>query len=130
MLKKLMLPIKRLLSHFATKLPVGLSEFESWADSIIELSGPYADRDSMVFAISSALIHADAKHGSLPKKYFVDRLRKAAANQVASQAFQDIKIRQQKAAEAQKAAEEQQQAKQVEATAASSEAALESVKSN
>jgi hypothetical protein len=102
--------LKKILSYLPTKLPVGLTEFNTWADSIIELSGQFADRDSMVFAISSILIHADSKYGALPKKYFVDRLRKSAANQVASQAFQDIKQRQDTAIKA-------EQQKQAEATA-------------
>lgn len=84
----------RFLSRFSTKLPVGVTEFDAWADSIIELSGPYADRDSMRFAIASILIHADSKFGALPKKFFIDRLRKSAANQIASQVFQDIKAKQ------------------------------------
>ncbi len=86
--------IKRLLSYLPTPLPVGVSQFESFADSIIELSGPYADVDSMRFAIASMIIHADHKNAALPKNYFVTRLRKSAANQIASQVFQDIKTRQ------------------------------------
>lgn len=92
--------IKRILSYFPTKLPVGMKEFESYCDEIIALSGKYADKDSMYFAIASIMIHADSKHGSLPKNYFISRLRKSAANQVASQIFQDVKIRQAKAQEA------------------------------
>lgn len=111
--------LKRVLSRFSTKLPVGATEFEKWADSIIELSGQFADRDSMIFAISSTLIHADAKHGSLPKAYFVNRLRKAAANQIASQMFQDIKLRQQ--------AEQQKQQSTVEATPAQEQGAASDV---
>lgn len=117
--------VKRALSHFASPLPVSLPQYNTFIDDIIELSGQYADRTSMEFAISSILIHADSKHGSLPKKYFVDRLRKSAANQVASQVFQDIKNAQQKAVEAQKTAE---LAKQAEVTATSTEAVTESVK--
>jgi hypothetical protein len=94
--------VKQLRARFPTKLPVGKTEFDSWADSIIELSGPFADKDSMLFAIASILIHADSKFGAIPTKYFVDRLRKSAANQVASQVFQDIKTKQQ---EQQKATE-------------------------
>lgn len=94
--------LKRLLSRIPTSLPVGLSEFETWSDSIIELSGTFADLDSMKFAIASILIHADARHGALPKNYFVSRLRKSAANQIASQIFQTIKTQQ---AEKQKQAE-------------------------
>lgn len=101
------LAMKRFLSYFPSKLPVGLPAYYEWCDSIIELSGQFADRDSMVFALSSILIHADAKYGSLPKSFFVNRLRKSAANQVASQAFQDVKQRQAEAAA--KAAEQQKQ---------------------
>ena len=89
--------LKLLRSYLPSRLPVGTTEFNEFADSIIELSGQFADQDSMRFAIASILIHADARHGSLSKQYFVQRLIKSAANQVASQAFQDIKIRQQEA---------------------------------
>lgn len=86
--------IKQVLSHVPTKLPVGLTEFNEWADSIIELSGNYADIDSMKYAIASNLIHLPHTKSKVPKAYFVNTLRKAAANQVASQVFQDIKLRQ------------------------------------
>lgn len=93
-------------SYFPTKLPVGLTAFHKWADDIATLTGPIADETSMKFAISSIVIHADAKHGSLPLQYFVRRLRKSAANQVASQVFQDVKLAQAEAAEAAKKAAE------------------------
>ena len=92
-----------------------MTQFEAWSESILELSGPMADRDSMLFAVASILIHADSKYGSLPKSYFVNRLRKSAANQVASQVFQDIKVKQQKLAE------ETAKAAQLEQTAAPSD---------
>lgn len=93
-MKQLRKVINTVFSHLPTRLPVGLTEFNTWADSIIELSGKYANEDDMKFALASMVIHADAKHGALPKNYFVVRLRKAACNQVASQVFQDIKKRQ------------------------------------
>lgn len=98
--------IKRILSYFPSSLPVGMTEFIVWADSILELSGDYADRDSMLFALSSMVIHADSKYGALPKNYFVTRLRKVAANQVCSQVFQDVKMRQAEAQAKLKQAEE------------------------
>lgn len=97
----------KIMARTFTPLPVGSKEFETWADSIIALSGEYADRDSMRFAIASILIHADAKHGSLPKQYFVDRLRKSAANQIASQVFQEIKQKQAEESAKQKAEQPQ-----------------------
>lgn len=92
-------PILTILSFLPTKLPVGITEFNAWATSILDLSGRYAHEDDMRFAIATMVIHADTRHGALPKRYFVTRLRKAAANQVASQIFQDIKLKQQLAAE-------------------------------
>jgi hypothetical protein len=98
--------IKLLLSYLPTKLPVGLKEFYTFADDIIELSGPYADRDSMTFAIASQLIHLDHLKSAIPKQYFVRSLRKSAANQIASQVFQDIKTKQAEALAAKQQAEE------------------------
>lgn len=83
-------------------LPVGMTEFNAFADRIIDLAGAFADRDSMIFAIATMIVHADGAKSSLPDSYFLERLRKSAANQVASQVFHDIKQRQ---AEALKAAE-------------------------
>jgi hypothetical protein len=100
--------LKRLLSLLPTKLPVGVTEFHAWADSIIQLSGKYADEDSLKFALASMIMHLGAQRGSISKNYFVRSLRKVAANQVAGQIFQDIKTKQQ---------EEQKAANQAEATA-------------
>lgn len=87
-------------------LPVGMTEFNEFAERILAQCGKYADEDSMKFALATSIIHADAAKGSLPDKYFIDRLRKAAANQVASQVFQDIKAKQIAAQEAAKQAVE------------------------
>lgn len=103
LLENARLLLKRILSYIPTPLPVGATEFDAWAASIIQLTGQYAEDTSMRFAIASILIHADSKKGSLSKHYFIARLRKSAANQVASQVFQDIKLKQdaaQKAAQA------------------------------
>lgn len=86
--------ITLLLSYIPRALPVGMSEFETWANRIINQNGKFADELSMRFALASILIHADSRYGALPDKYFSDRLRKSAANQVASQVFQDVKAKQ------------------------------------
>jgi hypothetical protein len=88
--------LNKLLSYRRTKLPVGLTEFHAWADSIIDLSGKFADTDSMKWAIASQVQHLDHKVDSIPKDYFVRTLRKAAANQIAAQVFTDIKEKQAK----------------------------------
>src|SRR5258708_4382823 len=102
--------IKRLRSLLPSKLPVGMTELDSFISDIIELSGNYADRDSMAFAICSMIIHLGPQKSLVPKNYFVRSLRKVAANQVASQAFQDIKKRQDEAMKAAQIAAAQQEA--------------------
>lgn len=97
------LALKRLLSHLPTYLPVGVTEFQSWSRDIIELSGKFADEDSMRFALASQVLHLGAQKSSVPKHFFVCSMRKAAANQVASQVFQDIKQKQIEAAQKQQA---------------------------
>ena len=106
--------LSQLLNKIPRPLPVGLAEFEKFAARIIAQAGPYADKDSMTFAIATSIIHADAHKGYLPDEFFLLRLRKAAANQIASQVFQDIKLKQQEAA---KAALEAKQLAQAEVTA-------------
>lgn len=94
MLIKMRRVFKRVLSYFPEPLPVGMAQFNAWANDIIELSGKYANETSLRFALATMIMHADAKFGSLSKNYFVIRLRKVAANQVAGQVFQDIKDKQ------------------------------------
>lgn len=74
-----------------SRLPVGLTEFNKFCDDIIELAGQFADRDSLVYAIASNIIHIKHDCDAVPKDYFVKCLRKAAANQVASDQFVRIK---------------------------------------
>lgn len=103
---------KTLLSYLPSPLPVGRAEFETWSNAIIDLAGPYADPASMKYALASNVMHMKHDVGSVPKAYFVKVLRKAAANQVASQVFVDIKEAQLEAAKA-----AQEAAKLAEATA-------------
>ena len=80
------------LSYIARRLPVGMTEFEAFAKRIIKQAGQFADEDSMKYALASQIIHSS--HPRLPDQYFIRSLEKAAANQVASQVFQDIKNKQ------------------------------------
>jgi len=96
-------------------LPVGMAEFNAFAERIITAAGQFADYDSMKWALANMILHADNNKAAFSDQYFIDRLRKAAANQVASAVFQEIKTKQAEAA-AQKLQEEQ--SKTVEATTA------------
>lgn len=96
-MKALINKIKRFIfnsPYRSSPLPVGVAEFDSWSNSIIEISGRFADEKSMKFALATMILHADANESHLPKMYFVQRLRKSAANQIANQVFHDIKTQQ------------------------------------
>ncbi len=82
-------------SYFPQQVPTGMTAFKDYADKVYCLTGPIADQDSIKFALASQIIHADASRSNPPMQYFVRRLIKTAANQVASEVFQEIKLAQQ-----------------------------------
>ena len=90
---------KQLASYVPTTLPIGMAEFDTWADSIIDLAGQFADSESMKFAIATMVIHLGPQRSVVAKNYFVRSLRKTAANQIAHARLYEIKLKQQKAAE-------------------------------
>lgn len=71
-------------------LPVGATDYQEFCDDIIKLSGQFADRDSMIYAISGVVINLKHDVHAIPMDYMVRCLRKTAANQVASAEFQRI----------------------------------------
>lgn len=96
--------LKKLLSYLPSKLPVGMTAFHEYSDEVIELSGKFADEDSMRWAIANMVMHLPSTKDKVPKNYFVRCLRKTAANQIAGQVFIDIKTKQDEARKAAEAA--------------------------
>lgn len=76
--------LKRLLSLLPTRLPVGMTEFNAWLDSILELTGPIADDISLKWVISNEVMRIQSGKDKVAKHYFVRTLRKYAANQLAA----------------------------------------------
>jgi len=109
---KLKLLLKQILAYLPSRLPVGLTEMHKFMDDVIEISGKFADTDSMKFAISSMVLRLDSTTSRVSKQYFARALRKAAANQVVSVILNDIKE-----AQAAAIAEANKLDKQAEATA-------------
>ena len=107
-LKKL---LKLVSLYLPSKLPMGVSDFNNWADSIIEASG-LPNNDSMKGALAATIMHLDATSAFKPKIHFVKVLIKGAASQVAHSIFQELKNKQQE--------EIKQQALQQQAAAKSS----------
>ncbi len=105
-------------------LPVGRTEFMEWSDRIIAKAGQFADSDSMRWALASQVIHLPPQTAFKEDSYFVNSLRKAAANQVASAIFNEIKTKQE---EAKKAAEVLAASQQPAEATASTETAASNV---
>lgn len=86
--------INKIMSYVPTPLPKGLTEFNAWSDSIIELSGKFADVTSMKWTIGNVLLGLPTTCNSKPKNHFVKVLHKAAANQVVSYFIEEVKTEQ------------------------------------
>lgn len=98
-------------------LPVGMQEFEVWSTRIIEKTGPIADKESMQFVLANNIMHAPPDLDYYPDSYFIKRLRKTAANQIAGNMFNIIKTKQDEEKKiAQKAQAELQNQQSVAAT--------------
>lgn len=112
--------LNRLLSYLPTKLPVGMTAYTNWVNSIIQLAGPMADEDSMRFVISNQVMHLPLNTKRISKQKFVTILRKYAANELAAHTCNEVKQRQ-----VERVAAQEQAKKQLEDTTK-----LESVSSN
>lgn len=97
-----------LLSYIPTALPTGIPEFEVWAAKIIALLPKGLDsvpENDKKFVLASAIQHLPQARARVPNRYFINLLHKAAASQVASQVFLNVKEAQRIAEEAKKLAE-------------------------
>lgn len=99
--------VNQLLGFRSSPLPVGMTEFNSWAQSIVDTyEMPTQDLTSIRNTLAAAIINLKQTVDSLPKYYFVKLIRAAAAKQVAGDVFYEIQMAKRKAyEEAQKAAQ-------------------------
>lgn len=96
---------RQLRGLFPSALPVGLSEFNVWSQSIADTYVlPTTNIDSIKFTLATSIMHLDATAARKPKYWFVLLVRASAAKQIAGAAFTEIKERS-KAAQAAAAAE-------------------------
>ncbi len=96
--------VSKALSYLPTPLPIGMSEFDAWATSVIALSR-LPDNDSIRYTLATMIPHQKAERDRIPKALFVSMMHKAAANQIAMGYAYDLKEKQKAAIEAAKAAE-------------------------
>lgn len=83
-----------LLRFFPRPLPLGRQEFYDWSDRIISQCGDFADAESMRFVLATNVLHLGQQTAYKSDEFFIRTLKKAAANQVSSQIFQEIKVKQ------------------------------------
>jgi hypothetical protein len=85
--KKLKAPlIKRVKSFWPERLPQGMTQFSKWVDEVAELSGlPVNDRLRKVIGVM--ILQIPPNVSMCAKRHIVNRIRKAAANQVAAEAI-------------------------------------------
>jgi hypothetical protein len=86
--------LAKIYSYFPSPLPKGKSEWNSWSEKIISLSGNIADKDSMEYVLASKILELKPNASKVPLNEFVRLMHKAAANQVASYVFQEIRQKQ------------------------------------
>lgn len=101
--------IKKLLFLFPSRLPVGMTEFDTWAASIIE-AYDMPNNDSIKFALASMIPYVSSESkieinllviklnisscAYKSKHFFGQALQKSASNQVAGGIMQELKQKQ------------------------------------
>lgn len=101
-------------AYFPTRLPIGDTQFNAWAQDIIDLYG-LPQNDTARFALCAMVLHLDSTRFRKPKRYFGLAGLKSLSNQTVHMVMQDIKTAAIAAAEAEQKANAA--AKQAEATA-------------
>jgi hypothetical protein len=89
--------LNHLLSYIPTPLPLGMPQYDTWVKSIEGLLPEALSKvplDDKKFVLASAIQRLGPVQSRVSKQYFVRLLIKAAATQVASQVFMDVKERQ------------------------------------
>ena len=90
--------LAKLTAHLPHRLPQGITEFETWAKSIVD-TYEMPDNDSVRFGLAVAIMHLPATASHKPKAYFGAILLKGAASQIAGAVMQDLKEKQKAQAE-------------------------------
>lgn len=95
----------RIRAFFPSQIPQGLTEFESWATSIIEMAD-VPNNDSIRWSLATMVLHLNPTECYKPKEYFIRSLKKSAACEIAAYLMRELKAKQMaQVEEAKKAAE-------------------------
>lgn len=87
--------IKQFRSFFPEKLPTGMSQFEIWFQSFVNTYDlPTVDVASIKYVLASSILSLSSTTAFKSKFYFYLIINAAAAKQLSSVVFQEIKIKQ------------------------------------
>ena len=98
-MRRIKMILKRILSHYPTLLPTGMTAYNAWLDDIVELTGPIADEASIHWVVSNEVMRLNSQKDRIPKAALVRCLRKYAANQLAANVVLELKKKQEADAE-------------------------------
>jgi hypothetical protein len=90
-IKKLIMQIR---GAFPSPLPQGVTEFNTWSQSIIETYAPPMDERSVKFSLCALLMRLGQTESHKSKLYFAKCIHKGAASQVAAYVMEEIKAEQ------------------------------------
>lgn len=97
-IKKVVKFFNQIRGLFPSPLPVGVKEFDTWAESIASTYKMPTDiMDSIKFTLATLIMHSGPTTAYKSKFYFVLAIRASAAKQIAGNAFREIKERNQPA---------------------------------
>lgn len=85
--------VNKIKSFFPVSLPIGVTEFEAWADDIITLA-KLPNNDSLRFALAAMVTNLKPSVSRVSKNFMVSSVRNAAAKQIASNAMWILKEKQ------------------------------------
>lgn len=91
--------VSQLIGLFPSKLPVGLIEFNAWAEKFSSTYNlPTKDTNSVRFVLATSMLNFTHITSHKSMYYFYKVFMSAAVKQVAGSVFQDIKRQQQEVA--------------------------------
>jgi len=98
LISKLKRLARRLKALFPSLLPQGVSDFDSWANDILDIY-QMPNNDSTKFALAVMITHLPPTQAYKPKHYFGMTLLKGASTQIAFAVMDTVKNKQKQLAE-------------------------------
>ena len=84
---------QKLLDFFPTRIPQGMTDFESWCKSIIKTYG-FPDNDSVRFMFAAMILHLGQTDAYKPKRFFALSGLAAASKEIAHAKMVELKAAQ------------------------------------